>query len=177
LGSAALTTATALAQLDRALAENNAFFTPANFDWNVLAQLLPGSSSNRFSILNLNRQDAGHGGESIDIRALIAGKSPAEAEVVIRDLVVQEVANILCIGADRIEHNRSLHDLGMDSLMAVELAMGLEQRFGIQLPVMMLNDSPTANNVTARIMEKLLAAEDSGAEDMADVVAGLAPAR
>ncbi|WP_207389773.1 type I polyketide synthase [Aquitalea sp. USM4] len=174
LGSAALTTTTALAQLDRALAENNALFIPANFDWNVLAQLLPGSSSNRFSILNLNRQDAGHGGESIDIRALIAGKSPAEAEVVIRDLVVQEVANILCIGADRIEHNRSLHDLGMDSLMAVELAMGLEQRFGIQLPVMMLNDSPTATNVTARIMEKLLAAEDSGSEDMAEVVAGLA---
>lgn len=174
LGSAALTTAAALAQLDRALAEDNALFTPANFDWNVLAHLLPGSSSNRFSILNRHRQDAGHAGESIDIHALIAGKSSEEAEALVRELVVQEVANILCIGADRIEHNRSLHDLGMDSLMAVELAMGLEQRFGIQLPVMMLNDSPTASNVTARIMEKLTGADNALPEAESDVVAGLA---
>jgi len=174
LGSAALTTAAALAQLDRALAEDNALFTPANFDWNVLAPLLPGSSSNRFTMLNRHRQDAGHAGESIDIRALIAGKQPEEAEVIVRELVVQEVANILCIGADRIEHNRSLHDLGMDSLMAVELAMGLEQRFGIQLPVMMLNDSPTAGNVTARIIEKLTGAGNALPEGEVDMVAGLA---
>jgi acyl carrier protein len=79
---------------------------------------------------------------------------------------VAEVAQILAISADRIDPARSLHDLGLDSLMAVELALGLEQRFGIQLPVMMLNESPTAEKVTQRIVEKLL-----GSTDQADTAA------
>ncbi|TXG95387.1 MAG: acyl carrier protein, partial [Rhodocyclaceae bacterium] len=48
------------------------------------------------------------------------------------------------------------------SLMAAELALGLEQRFGIQLPVMMLTESPTAEKVTQRIVEKLLGGTDEG---------------
>jgi acyl carrier protein len=96
----------------------------------------------------------------MDFRMLIAGKSPAEVTDIVRNLVTHEVAQILSISPDRIEPGRSLHDLGMDSLMAVELALGLEQRFGIQLPVMMLNESPTAERVTTRIVEKLLGGTD-----------------
>ncbi len=40
--------------------------------------------------------------------------------------------------------------------MAVELAQGLEQSFGLQLPVMMLNESPSVESVTSFIVEKLL---------------------
>jgi phthiocerol/phenolphthiocerol synthesis type-I polyketide synthase C len=127
----------------------------ANFDWNVLSRILPSSSGVRFQVLNRSLKDRDNSGESLDIRDLIAGKSPEETTAIVRDLVVHEVSQILCIGADRIEPGRSLHDLGMDSLMAVELALGLEQRFGIQLPVMMLNDSPTADKVSKIIIEKL----------------------
>ena len=63
----------------------------------------------------------------------------------------------------------------MDSLMAVELATGLEQRFGIQLPVMMLNDSPTANKVTARIVDKLISDGNRADEELSrDLVAEVA---
>ena len=168
--------AEALAQLDRALAEDRAVCAFANFDWNTLARLLPSASASRFTLLNRHRQASGQTGETLDIRALLAGKSPTEVATLVRDLVVQEVAKILCIGAERIEPNRSLHDLGMDSLMAVELALGLEQRFAIQLPVMMLNDAPTADNVTARIVDKLLGGSSEAAEtpQPAAVIAGLA---
>ena len=44
--------------------------------------------------------------------------------------------------------------------MAVELAMGLEQRFGIQLPVIMLSDAPTAEKVTQHIVERLCSGAD-----------------
>ncbi|MDR2452035.1 MAG: SDR family NAD(P)-dependent oxidoreductase [Candidatus Accumulibacter sp.] len=155
LGKPPLAVAEALAQLDRAFAEETGIVTLADFDWSNLARLLPSAAGTRFDILNRDRKDRAQAGDPLDIRTLIAGKTPEEIAGIVRDLVVQEVAQILCIGADRIEPNRSLHDLGMDSLMAVELALGLEQRFGIQLPVMMLNDSPTADNVAARIVEKL----------------------
>jgi acyl transferase domain-containing protein/NADPH:quinone reductase-like Zn-dependent oxidoreductase/NADP-dependent 3-hydroxy acid dehydrogenase YdfG/acyl carrier protein len=163
-GKSPVSAAKALAQLDRAFAEETGIVALADFDWGKLARLLPSAASARFDILNRDRKEHAQAGDSLDIRALIAGKTPEEVAGIVRDLVVREVAQILCIGADRIEPNRSLHDLGMDSLMAVELALSLEQRFGIQLPVMMLNDSPTADNVTARIIEKLNGEEDAGEE-------------
>ena len=49
--------------------------------------------------------------------------------------------------------------------MAVELALGLEQRFGIQLPAMMLNDAPTVQTVASRIIDKLIGATDSSTVD------------
>lgn len=156
LGKPPLTTAEALQQLDRALRDNTSLVIPANFNWNTLAHLLPSATSSRFTILNRLYKNATQTGDAIDIQTLIADKTPEEVTDIVRDLVTQEVAQILCINPDRIEVNRSLHDLGMDSLMAVELALGLEQRFGIQLPVMMLNDAPNVNNVTARIAEKLM---------------------
>lgn len=162
LGRPPMLASAALAQLGYALARKVTLATIANFDWGTLARLLPSASANRFEILNRSRQDSVHAGDSLDIRARIANKKPEEVADIVRDMVIQEVAQILCVASGRIEPNRSLHDLGMDSLMAVELALGLEQRFGIQLPVMMLNDSPTANNVTARIVDKLIG--DSHAE-------------
>ncbi len=53
--------------------------------------------------------------------------------------------------------------------MMVELALGLEQQFGIRLPVMLLNEAPTIEQVTARILDRLLAdetSEASGAESL-----------
>lgn len=175
LGKPPLSAAEALEQLDRALTDESGLFTLANFDWNVLARLLPSAAGTRFDILNRRRSEQTQAGEALDIRSLIAGKTPEEVADVVRGLVVREIAQVLCIGEERIDSTRSLHDLGMDSLMAVELALGLEQRFGIRLPVMMLSDSPTADNVTARIVEKLRGDGEATEEaQSAALVAGLA---
>jgi hypothetical protein len=65
----------------------------------------------------------------------------------------------------------------MDSLMGVELALGLEQRFGIQLPAMMLNEGPTVERVSMRIVERILRAEEpdeNAANRLDDMVSLLA---
>jgi NADPH:quinone reductase-like Zn-dependent oxidoreductase/NADP-dependent 3-hydroxy acid dehydrogenase YdfG/acyl carrier protein len=175
LGKPPMTAAEALDELDWAFADESGWLTPANFDWNTLARLLPSAAGRRFHLLNRQRSEQAQADDSFNIRALIAGKPPEEVTEIVRQLVVQEIAQILCIGPDRIEPNRALHDLGLDSLMAVELALGLEQRFGLQLPVMMLNDSPTAEKVTARIVEKLVGSnggsEEGGSSALASALA------
>jgi len=164
LGKSPLPAAKAVDQLNAVINDVTGFSIIANLDWNTLSRLLPSSSGTRFDVLNRHRTDQGQGGDAQDIRALIAGKNTEEITDLVRVLVIQEVGQILSISSDRIDPKRSLHDQGMDSLMAVELAVGLEQRFGIQLPVMMLNDSPTADSVTQRIIEKLVG--DSGTTEM-----------
>ena len=159
LGKPPLRTLQALNELDHLLPQGGSLAV-ANFDWNTLARLLPSATRGRFSVLNRSLKSTGLSENEADFQTLIAGKSPEEVAVIVQQQVVTEVAQILAIGADRIDPTRSLHDLGLDSLMAVELALGLEHRFGIQLPVMMLNESPTAEKVTQRIVEKILGSSD-----------------
>lgn len=170
LGRPPLSAEQALDQLEQLLSEPCAgSVAVADFDWNVLSRLLPSAHSSRFDELNRSLAKRQGGEQEIDFRTLLVGKTPAEAQGLLRDAVLQQVAQILSLGAERIDRNRSLHELGMDSLMMVELAMGLEQQFGIRLPVMLLNEAPTIEQVTARILDRLLADETSqtsGAEPL-----------
>lgn len=155
MGKAPITAKLALDQLDQVLRQGGSRII-ANFDWRTLSRYLPSSSSVRYAELKyLLKQEAGMDA-NLDIRSLIAGKSAEEVKEVIANMVTHEVAQILCMSLEKIDANKPLHDLGLDSLMAVELALGLEKRVGIQLPVMMLNDSPTVERVAALIVKKLI---------------------
>ena len=149
--------------------------TLANFSWGSLARFLPSAQSARFGPLR-HSHDGDEEQESGDFAAQIAGKSPQEVLERVRHLVAHEVAQVLCMKADQLDPQRSLHDLGMDSLMAVELALGLEKRCGIQLPTMMLNEGPTLERISARIAEKLHSnqPEDSSQPGMSELVVALA---
>ncbi len=171
LGAEALSADAALRMLGRALSAEQANLAIADFQFSALARLLPSVQGPRFVSLRRHSDDAAGGAENLDdFKALIEGKSPDEVRVLVALLITQEVAQILAVSADRIDPARSLHDLGLDSLMGVELALGLEKRFGIQVPAMMLNEGPTVERVTARIMERLAVSDASG-EDVSDLSA------
>lgn len=159
LGKPPLAARQALDQLQHCLSAQ-ATHAVADFDWNTLSRVLPSAGSGRFALLNRGLAQVGMTEGDTDIRAMIAGRSPEEVARIVQQLVIQEVAHILAVSPERVDPAKSLHDQGLDSLMAVELALGLEQRFGIQLPVMMLNESPTAEKVTRRLVEKLLGGEN-----------------
>ena len=175
LGAAPLSARTALAMLDRLLPRGGGAIAVGNFDWPTLARFLPSAKSARFEWLRRRAgPSADTGTLSDDIRVLIAGKTREEALHIAQELVVQEVAQVLCVAPDRVDPRRSVHDLGMDSLMAVELVMGLEKRFGIELPAMMLNEGTTVERVAARVIDRLLRTDEpvsAGGKDRLDAVA------
>jgi acyl carrier protein len=155
LGAAPLSARAALAMLDRLLPLGAGTIAVGNFDWPALARILPAAKVARFEWL---RRRAGPAADtsavSEDIRVMIAGKTREEAL--------------------RIAQERSVHDLGMDSLMAVELVMGLEKRFGLELPAMMLSEGITVERVAARVIDRLLRTDEpvkSETGDRLDIVA------
>lgn len=173
LGAAPLAVETALAMLGEVLVAGSPNLALADFHWPTLARLLPSSHSPRFAALWRNGDEAVSGPENLeDFRSLIEGKLPDEVRQLVRSLVTQEVAQTLAINPERIDAGRSLHDLGLDSLMGVELALGLEKRFGVQVPAMMLNEGPTVDRVTDRIVERLGGGGE--ATDLASTAAGMA---
>jgi phthiocerol/phenolphthiocerol synthesis type-I polyketide synthase C len=82
-------------------------------------------------------------------------------------LVRAEVAGILRIAPDRIEPAASLLDMGMDSLMAVELATSIESRLDIQISALALSGGPTIENMVERI-QRLLQPVEGAAEATPD---------
>lgn len=169
LGAEPLSAEGALRMLGHALLAQQANVAIGDFQFSALTRLLPSAQGPRFTSLRRHADEATGNAESLnDFHAMVEGKSPAEVQTLVAHLVTQEVAQILAVSPERIDPARSLHDLGLDSLMGVELALGLEKRFGIQIPAMMLNEGPTIERVTAKIKERL-ASKDGSSEETSDL--------
>ena len=68
-------------------------------------------------------------------------------------LLIKHVAGIVGIAPAKLAVDKSLLDLGMDSLMLVELQLGLEKQFGIVIPTLELMDATTVAKLAQRIVD------------------------
>ena len=89
--------------------------------------------------------------DRVDLAALISGLPPQEAIARIVELLKVEIASILRIAGSEIDPSRPLIEIGMDSLMALELRMAAERQFGIDIPLMSLANGATLFDMATRI--------------------------
>ncbi|MEO1336109.1 MAG: beta-ketoacyl reductase [Myxococcota bacterium] len=76
-----------------------------------------------------------------------------------------EIATVLGLDSpDAVEARGRLMDLGMDSLMAVELKTRLEQSLGLELQTTLLFDHPTVEALV-KYLDGVLSAEDAAGND------------
>ena len=54
-----------------------------------------------------------------------------------------------------VETKRPLVDMGIDSLMTVELQLAAKERFGMELPLGALADGATIEDLAARLLQRL----------------------
>ena len=156
MGGTALHSAAALDELEKMLLANQSGLGVMELDWRALARFLPTASSPRFSDLAKLGGDAqGEETNADDIQRLLA-ELPDEALLpTFIDMIKVEVAEILRASVDKLDTNQSMFEMGLDSLMGVELAIALEGRFGVRLPVMALSESPTITKLAARMIAQL----------------------
>ena len=166
LGAAPLSIAVALKAFDKALGHQG-YLLIANVDWDVALSGFP-TIPGRLAALKTSSQTKPQA-DSTDFREQIKDLSPEEVAALVLELAREEVALVLNMEVGQIPLDRSLQSLGLDSLMAVELAAGLEQRTGVNLPVMLFSDSPTLEIVGQRITARL-----TGTKSLEETNAGVA---
>ena len=105
------------------------------------------------------------------MRELLASCPPDEARAKVVALLTEEVARITKLAASRIEAGRPLVELGMDSLMAVELRLAVEQRFGVSLPVLALSEGATLQALAGRVIKMLGGGAEPAPVDEASALA------
>ena len=136
-GGAALSAQQALAHLEQLMRQGKSGVAVANMDWRTLRRTLNTVRSNRFALLVPATEE---GGKGDDIHELLAGLTEAEVQETVTELLSEQVAKVLRLPVDRVERDASIYDLGMDSLMAVELHMAVEEQFHIHVPVMAVTE-------------------------------------
>ena len=95
----------------------------------------------------------GTGGNLEEFRAHLAGLPRAEAISTAQQLLTKHIAGIVGMAPAKLAVDKSLLDLGMDSLMLVELQLGLEKQFGIVIPTLELMDATTVAKLAQRIID------------------------
>ncbi len=94
-----------------------------------------------------------------DLATRIAGKSDGDARALVASLVAADVGRIFRLPPDEIEMTRPLDELGLDSMMSLDLRMSIEKRFGIELPVMAISAGVSINELAARLIASLRTGE------------------
>ena len=158
LGGAPLSTGEALAELDRLLAAGVTRMTVARVDWRKLADRLPGMRAAAFREV-AGQRGTDDGGAALDLPTLVTQLDAGEVRGLLADTLREELGNVLRLPSDKIDMDVSIFELGMDSLMAVELRTALEQRLGITVPAMALREGVTIRSLSESLYERLAGAD------------------
>lgn len=86
--------------------------------------------------------------------------SPDERQHEIEQRLLQTISSILRIPANRIGADKLIADLGIDSLVAVELTVALQKELGVELTTVDLLGMPTVRELAALLLSGLISDED-----------------
>ena len=127
----------------------------ADIDWSAAAGL-PIIKKTLFSRIGSNPlAQQGASGEQMDLYVMIDGKSVEEIDEILHSLITAELSSILQMAETNISREKVLRDIGLDSLMAMELGTSFEQKTGIELPLNAISDGTTVGDVVVKLREKL----------------------
>ncbi|WP_437580046.1 SDR family NAD(P)-dependent oxidoreductase [Sorangium sp. So ce887] len=160
-----------LALFDAALGRAEAALVLASFD--VAALRARGSGPLLRSLAGTKdaRPVAANAKAAATLAQRIARLSPEDRERALLDVVRPELGAVLGLGASRaLDVRRPLRELGLDSLMAVELRNRLAAAAGLRLPATLLFDHPTP-----AALARFLAGELLGRDEARDVPRARAP--
>ncbi|SDR44876.1 type I polyketide synthase [Pseudovibrio sp. Tun.PSC04-5.I4] len=133
----------------------NAVIYIGRFAWASAHQSLPLLSKPLFKEI-VARSEAGNDGEGkTDIMSLIDGKTDADAKKIVAHLLAGEISHILRLPVEDISFQRPLAELGMDSLMGLELRMGVKKRFDLEIPLTSISGGTCLDDFATQILQKL----------------------
>ncbi|BBB25118.1 type I polyketide synthase [Amphritea japonica] len=170
LGGTALNSEAGLSILEQMIVNNCQPLGVMELDWHSLSKFLPTSAHKKFREISLVAGENEQSDEdTLDLEAMMRDMTEAEFHTTILDILTSELSEILMIPAAKLDPNKSIYDMGMDSLMGVELMTALEARMGIQVPVMALTETPMLSQLTSKIIS-LVKQDDTEAKQSQDTL-------
>ncbi|MCP4262402.1 MAG: SDR family NAD(P)-dependent oxidoreductase [Planctomycetes bacterium] len=143
-----------LAVLDRILSTNTVQVGAIACDWSKYFSQL---TSEQALFANWQRIQKEQPAKQIELLQKIEKARPEEKHTILLNFVTETAQQAIGIDTSNImDTNKPLMDLGMDSLMAVEIRNSLGKGLDTSLPVSLLFNYPTVNEITMYLEQKII---------------------
>ncbi len=163
-GIRSIAPAQALAAMDRLLGHGAVQVAVVPVDWGRYRQFYPTGTESRL-LCELAREEAdnspqpGHPGEK---RNAVLAAEPAERLHLVRSYLTEIVARVLGQSPSKLDVQQPLSNLGLDSLMAVELKNRIVVDLGVNVPIVTFLSGPSVEQAASQLL-LLLTSETFGA--------------
>jgi thioester reductase-like protein len=148
----------ALTLLERALRQEALQIGVMGIDWTRWRGLgLAGKVSPRFAHLckEVEADKDGARGAGLPSRKAIQAAPPGKRLEMVQTLLREKVARVLGSSASKLDMDKPLINLGLDSLMAVELRNWMEGELQVNVPIVELMRSPSLARLSELLLEQL----------------------
>jgi acyl transferase domain-containing protein/acyl carrier protein/phospholipid N-methyltransferase len=151
-GTTEISPGEAMGLLESFLRAGSAQAMSIRVDWSKWRQFARGMQENplleRIFVALENQESVG---PTSDWRSRIEAAAPAEKQAVICQAVREAVGSVLRVKPDSLRDDQPLTDLGLDSLMGVEIETSLEAAVGVALPPTSLMRARTIGQIASLI--------------------------
>ncbi|MBC2601357.1 type I polyketide synthase [Puniceicoccus vermicola] len=159
-GVEGLTNQEALRFLRRALKADLPHVAAFSVDWNRWKESHPAlTTDTRF---RKHTEQSSRGEEDpilLELRESIAGKTPEERTSIVERRLAEGLSTILKIPVDRIDSDSKLSNMGVDSLLLLELSLELKKRTGVMIPAMEFLKGPNIRDLCSVILSRVDSSE------------------
>jgi NADPH:quinone reductase-like Zn-dependent oxidoreductase/malonyl CoA-acyl carrier protein transacylase/NAD(P)-dependent dehydrogenase (short-subunit alcohol dehydrogenase family) len=160
-GASGISDRDALAFLHSAIRAGTAQVGAFSVDWNKWSAAHPKLLDEpRFASLRRRSQPEDDVPEQL--RRLLESRSPEERRAIVQRTIAETVARVLRLGNRQLAPSRKLNQLGMDSLLVLELSVALQQRTGVRFSTLQLLKGPTLEQLTELTLGRLCTGDRHG---------------
>jgi len=161
IGMKSLRVDEALRAIDRMMLLDPVQIAAARADWRSLSKASPiVARANTFAAV---ASEGGEAEQGSSLRTRLRAAAPDERPGLIEDCIAAEVAGVFGIATEKLDREAPLTNVGLDSLMAVELTNRVESELGASIPMASLLGGPSIKSL-AQTVEQLLTQELDGDE-------------
>jgi acyl transferase domain-containing protein/acyl-CoA synthetase (AMP-forming)/AMP-acid ligase II/acyl carrier protein len=161
-GMRSFTNAQGMEVLGRLLNQKSPQLAAMPFDWKEWCQYHPIAAQAPMLSYFASRQTApvrkvmdssnGDGGLT---RNVLINAEPAQRPQIMQSYVTQYLSRVMGVSPSELDADESLIDLGVDSLMAVELRNRIESELGVTIPMIKLLQGPSIARISALLLEAM----------------------
>jgi acyl transferase domain-containing protein/NADPH:quinone reductase-like Zn-dependent oxidoreductase/acyl carrier protein len=173
-GVVALSAAEALGHLETLLAEDHGpVAVVAPTDWSVASRALVIARKPVLQALVGEVAAVAAGETGADVARLVATLDDAAAVELIAQHLARTIGAIMRAAPGSLDTRRPLVEMGIDSLMTVELRLAVEEQLGLELPISALAAGTTIEDLAQRMLQRLRQgrARETADGGIADLVA------
>jgi len=144
------------------LPKSNVQVVASIVDWAQLVKLSPAlSKAPLYSKVVQNLSQRGSGGS---VRPQVLAAQGEERLKILEEFIAGQVASVFGTDVAKIDRDTALTNIGLDSLMAIELMNRMESDLGINLPMGTVLNGPNIRELATSILEQIFSEDENSSE-------------